>query len=182
MTDPTSLDRADPWSAAAIHQNREWLIAYLLGMIGDPHAVEDLVQEVFHTAFVKRESFEAGRSFGAWLRGIARNLALRHLERRGRDALLLTPESLEAFNQAAAEAEAADLWPDARERRLGHLRACLATLGRRARQLIDLRYVREESAATVAGKLDMSVSAVHVGVFRARAALAECITRKEAEA
>ena len=55
-------------------------------------------------------------------------------------------------------------------------------LGRRARQLIELRYAREESAASVAGKLDLSVSAVNVGVFRARASLAECITRKEAGA
>jgi RNA polymerase sigma-70 factor (ECF subfamily) len=182
MTDPTSLDQADPWSAAAIEQNREWLTAYLLGMIGDAHAVDDLVQEVFHTAFVKRDRFEAGRSFGAWLRGIARNLALRYFERKGRDALLLTPESLDVFDQAAAAAEAADLWPDARERRLGLLRDCLEALGRRARQLIERRYVRDESAATVAGELGLSVSAVHVGVFRARAALAECITSKEGRA
>jgi RNA polymerase sigma-70 factor (ECF subfamily) len=177
-----STNHGDPWSAAVIEQNREWLIAYLLGMVGDSHAVDDLVQEVFHTAFAKRDHFEAGRSFGAWLRGIARNLALRHLERTGRDALLLSPESLEVFDQAAAAAEAADLWPDAREQRLGHLRACLAALGRRARQLIEQRYVREESAATVAAELGMTVSAVNVGVFRARAALAECVTRREAGA
>jgi RNA polymerase sigma-70 factor len=182
MQNSVSTNEVDPWSAAAIEQNREWLIAYLLGMIGDPHAVDDLVQEVFHTAFVKREHFEAGRSFGAWLRGIARNLALRHLERKGRDALLMTPETLEVFDQAATAAEAADLWPDARERRLAFLRECLEGLGRRARQLIELRYAREESAASVAGKLDLSVSAVNVGVFRARASLAECITRKEAGA
>ncbi len=180
MTNCISIKQADPWSAAAIEQNREWLIAYLLGMIGDPHAVDDLVQEVFHIAFVKRDSFEAGRSFGAWLRGIARNLALRHLERAGREPLLPGDDSLEVYDQAAARAEAADMFPEAREQRLAFLRDCLAALGAKARQLITLRYTKEQSAAAVAGQLGLSVSAVNVGVFRARAALADCITRKEA--
>jgi DNA-directed RNA polymerase specialized sigma24 family protein len=43
-----------------------------------------------------------------------------------------------------------------------------------------MRYTQDESAATMAEQLGMSVSAVNVGVFRARAALADCITRKEA--
>lgn len=171
---------ADPWSAAAIAQNREWLVAYLLGLIGDPGTVDDLVQEVFQIAFVKRDSFEAGRSFGAWLRGIARNVALRHLERARREPILLDEAGLEAFDAAAAGAEAADLAPDAHGQRLAFLRACLETLGRRARQLIDLRYAGGEGAAAVAARLGLSVPAVNVGVFRARAALADCIARKEA--
>lgn len=170
----------DPWSAAAIMQNREWLTAYLLGMVGNHGAADDLVQEVFRIAFVKRDSFEAGRSFGAWLRGIARNVALRHIEQSYREPILLTEESLDVFEQAAAQAEASDVSPDARERRYVFLSECLEALGRRARQLIDMRYTQEESAATMAEQLGMSVSAVNVGVFRARAALADCITRKEA--
>jgi RNA polymerase sigma-70 factor (ECF subfamily) len=67
-----------------------------------------------------------------------------------------------------------------RERRYVFLSECLEALGRRARQLIDMRYTQDESAATMAEQLGMSVSAVNVGVFRARAALADCITRKEA--
>jgi RNA polymerase sigma-70 factor (ECF subfamily) len=161
-------------------QNREWLTAYVLGMVGNHGTADDLVQEVFRIAFVKRDSFEAGRSFGAWLRGIARNVVLRHIEQSYREPILLTEESLDVFEQAAAQAEASVLSPDARERRYVFLSECLEALGRRARQLIEMRYTREESAATMAEQLGMSVSAVNVGVFRARAALADCITRKEA--
>jgi RNA polymerase sigma factor (sigma-70 family) len=170
---------ADPWSVAAIEQNRAWLTAYLLGMVGSPGMVDDLVQEVFQIAFAKRGAFEAGRSFGAWLRGIARNVALRHLEQLGREPILLTGACLDAFDLAAAKAGALDLVPDAQERRLAFLHECMEKLGRMARQLIERRYIGGESAATVATQLGMSVSAVNVGVFRARAILAECITFKE---
>jgi RNA polymerase sigma-70 factor (ECF subfamily) len=182
METPASKSEADPWSVAAIEQNRAWLTAYVLGIVGAPGAVDDLVQEVFQIAFSKRDSFDAGRSFGAWLRGIAHNVALRHIECAGRESLLLTGESLEFFDQAAAQAEAADLFPDARERRFIFLRECLENLSRRARQLVELRYTGKKSADQVAKQLGMSVSAVNVGIFRARAALADCITRKEAGA
>jgi DNA-directed RNA polymerase specialized sigma24 family protein len=86
---------------------------------------------------------------------------------------------LDAFDLAAAKAETLDLVPDAQERRLAFLSECMEKLGRLARQLIERRYIGRESAAAVATQLRMSVSAVNVGVFRARAALAECITLKE---
>lgn len=178
--EPGPEPQPDPWSAAMIEQNREWLTAFLLGLTGAPDAVDDLVQDVFTIAFAKRDSFEAGRSFGAWLRGIARNVALRHAERSGRQALLATDEAIEHFDQAAAQAEAAEMAPEARERRFAFLRECLDALGPRARQLLDLRYAEAQSAAAVAGRLGLSISAVNVGVFRARAAVADCISRKEA--
>jgi RNA polymerase sigma factor (sigma-70 family) len=179
MGDAVDKIEVDPWSVAAIEQNRAWLTAYLLGMVGSPGVVDDLVQEVFQIAFAKRGSFEAGRSFGAWLRGIARNVALRHLEQIGREPILLSAAGLDAFDLAAAKAGALDLVPDAQERRLAFLRECMEKLSQMARQLIVRRYTQNESAATVAMQLGMSVSAVNVAVFRARAALAECITLKE---
>ena len=51
----------DPWTRAAIEHHRDWLTPYLLAATGDYAAAEDLVQEVFQLAYVKRSAFEPGK-------------------------------------------------------------------------------------------------------------------------
>src|SRR5262245_14896348 len=55
---------------------------FALHMIGSPAAAEDVAQDVFLTLMRDAGRYEAGRSSAiAWLCGIARNHALRRLER-----------------------------------------------------------------------------------------------------
>lgn len=171
--------RADPWSAAAVDGHRGWLTAYVLAVTGDPGAADDLVQEVFAVALSKRGEFAPGTNFGGWLRGIARNVALRHGERRGRELPLAGDEALARLDRAAERAEREDLVPGATERRAIFLRQCLEQLAERTRRLVELRYAEDRSAAEAAAELGMTVTAVNVAAFRARAALADCIERKE---
>jgi len=170
----------DPWSAAAIEQNRQWLMAYMLSLAGDPAVSDDLVQEVFTIAFQKRESFAPGTNFGGWLRGIARNVALRHCEARGRQPLVARQEVVERLDQAAAEGESRNMDPGWIETRKRFLRECVAKLTERVRRMLDLRYTRGCSATEVADALSQTVPSVNVALFRARQSLAVCVQRKEA--
>jgi RNA polymerase sigma-70 factor (ECF subfamily) len=170
---------SDPWSSAAVAQNRQWLTAFLLSVTGAPDSVDDMVQEVFRIALSKRETFPADGNFGGWLRGIARNVALRFGERRKRELLLFEGDALDQLGHAAANAAEADADPDANERRVFLLRQCLRELSDRARTIIGMRYDEKIPSARIAQVLGMGVSAVDVALFRARAALAECIRGKE---
>jgi len=168
----------DPWSEAAFRQNQRWLTAYVLAQIGDPTAADDLVQDVFSIAFEKRGTFEPGTNFGAWLRSIARNLVLRHYEKRARRPVVASDEAVARLDQLAAAAEDRAVDPAWTQSRTELLRECLKELTERARRLVRERYGMGRSPAAVSASTGQSVSAVNVALFRARAALAKCLRRK----
>src|SRR6266852_437387 len=53
----------------------------LAAILPDREAVDDLAQEVFVTAYAKLGDFQPGSDFVAWLKAIARNLALNERKR-----------------------------------------------------------------------------------------------------
>src|SRR5579862_2868158 len=115
----------DPWGAAAIEQNRQWLLAYLLSLTGDPDAADDLVQEVFVVALRKRETFVAGTNFGGWLRTIAKNIALTHSKRRRREILLSNDRATQVLDLAAEHAAIKDCDPTYENTVAVTMRQCL---------------------------------------------------------
>src|ERR1043165_2977149 len=100
--------------------DRAVLLGYLRGLL--PHdLVEDAFQEVFLVLHRKVGAFDRDRDFPAWVRGIARNVALQVLA-KARRAVPLPPEDLlERFDRAAEEAEADGERGDDRR----HLAECL---------------------------------------------------------
>src|SRR5512137_3220091 len=52
---------------------------WILRIIRDPSAADDVLVEAFWRAYRGRARFDASRSFGAWMRRIASNAALDHL-------------------------------------------------------------------------------------------------------
>src|SRR5262245_46582552 len=72
---------------------------FALHMIGSPAAAEDVTQDAFLTLMREAERYQPGRSSGmAWLCGIARNHALRRLERERS----VVPLDEDATNEARA--------------------------------------------------------------------------------
>jgi RNA polymerase sigma factor (sigma-70 family) len=172
-------DPSNPWTDAALEQNRRWLTAYVLSATADRSSCEDLVQEVFSIAIRKSETFQAGTNLGGWLRTIARNVILRHCEKHARQPLLSHDDALDALDQVAAESEDESSDPFFMARRKRFLTECLETLNQRVHRLLDLRYVDRQSSQKIAQLLGMSVSAVNMAALRARAALSNCIRSKE---
>jgi len=174
--------KRDLWAQGVIEQNRRWLLAYVYTIVGDAAAADDIVQDVFSIAYAKRAEFRTGLPFGAWLRGIARNVSLRHLERRSRAPILLGTDTAawEAFDRRAAGLEQAHLDPAYEQDRLDALRACLETLADKARRLVVGRY-REGLSFPALGRLcGLTTASVPVVLHRARMTLGECIRRKTA--
>jgi RNA polymerase sigma factor (sigma-70 family) len=91
---------------------------FLLRMVGDPDEASDLMQDTFLRAMRALSPEEKGAAFSTWVLTIARNLALKRLERRRRTVTLAPREASEeapvfdqvdpdrlADPQAAAEAQ-----------------------------------------------------------------------------
>jgi RNA polymerase sigma-70 factor (ECF subfamily) len=177
MTTPAGRSR-EPWQRAILEQNRRWLLAYFIAATGDAHRAEDLVQDVFAAAVKNAEQFDPSRSFGAWLRGIARNLLLMSYRDSRSRVLSLDPAVLSRLDEAAAQAESAHAVPGYSELRQQVLRDCLKTIPDRGRKVLGLKYAEGKVSRDIAQETGMQVGAVDMLLSRLRRALQECTSRK----
>ena len=136
------------------------LYAYVRTLLGDDASAEDVTALAFERAYRRRSSFDDSRgSRRGWLFGIARNAALDELRRRRRSASLIgeLPDEL-----APAPDEEADLAV-----RRTTVRAALATLDARDRELVALKFHGGLSNAELAAVLGTSESNAGTRVHRA---------------
>ncbi len=154
-------------------QHSARLRGFVLGLVPDRAAAEDLFQEIFLTVTHKAEDFRVDGSFLAWARGIARLKALEHFRKNSRLPRLLDDDLLEALAASAGNAD--DTW----EERRSALAACIQELAPRARQILEMRYAETPvSPSEIAQRLTWTVNAVHVALARARKFLQECTSRR----
>jgi RNA polymerase sigma factor (sigma-70 family) len=146
--------------------SRDDVYAYVAGMLRDQAAAEEVTATAFERAYRKRSRFDARRGEPrAWLFGIARNAALDELRRRGRQAEL-------AAEPADLEGAATDSGPEHSERRLA-LRAALAGLDARERELIALKYFAGLANREIASVIGVSESNAGTKLHRAVTKLRE---------
>lgn len=149
------LRQGDPDTLLALvvrYQHR--LYRYLLRLVRDPAAAEDLFQQTWLRVAQNLRRYDPRRSFEAWLFSLAHNLAIDHLRRR-------TPESLDEplpsgtpRHEQVAAAE-----PDALARYLaaeqaGQLAAAIQELPAVYREALTLRFeegLKLEEIAEVSG-------------------------------
>jgi RNA polymerase sigma factor (sigma-70 family) len=155
------LSTSEPMTArfdALYRESASDVFAYALTLLRDRAAAEDVTAAAFERAYRRQGSFDAARGTQrAWLFGIARNAALDELRRRRRSAALLAdPEDV-------AGAEDGD---DAAVRR-ATVRAGLAQLDPRDRELIALKFHAGLGNAEIAKVLGISESNAGTRVHRA---------------
>lgn len=164
-------DRA--WVQKELLRQVDRVKGFLYALTGDAEATEDCFQEVFLVAVDKAADFQPGTDFLAWLRTIARYRVLRRLEEGRRRSGRLSAQAVEAL---AAEPG----WDDDErweaERRA--LRACVAEVAPRARQILLWRYIDGLTPATIAARWRRSVNAVSVSLSKTRRFLRDCLQRR----
>jgi len=133
--------------------------AYVASLLRDRSAAEDVTAQAFERAYSRRRSYRATRgSMDAWVFGIARNAALDELRKRRRRAKLEgDPEDV----HAPAPEDQADM-----ALRRETVRAALASLDGRERDLIALKFAGGLSNAEIARVLRMSESNVGTRLHR----------------
>lgn len=131
------------------------LYAYVATLVRDRAAAEDVVAAAFERAYRKHGSYDPRRgSQRQWLFGIARNSALDELRRRKR----LT--SLAAEPEAPPEEDADPV-------RRATVRAALARLDARDRELVALKFFAGLDNAEIAAVLGISASNAGTRLHRA---------------
>jgi RNA polymerase sigma-70 factor, ECF subfamily len=161
------LSTSEPTTArfdALYRETASDVFAYAMTLVRDRASAEDVTALTFERAYRRQSSFDARRgSQRAWLFGIARNAALDELRSRKRTtALLADPED----PAAASTAEATHEDDDAAVRR-ATVRAALAQLDPRERELIALKFHAGLSNGEIAKVLGISAANAGTRVHRA---------------
>ena len=133
--------------------------AYVASLLRDVSAAEDVTAQTFERAYRRRRSYRRSRGTPeAWIFGIARNAALDELRRRRRRS------RLEAEPEDVAAPSADDQVELALRRQT--VRAALATLEDRERDMVALKFVGGLSNAEIARVLGLSESNVGTRLHR----------------
>lgn len=136
-------------------------------LLGERREAEDFAQEAFLHAYQRLDRYDPQRPFGPWIRRVAANLCLNHMQIKFPPILPLEEDLAEAASPVdlAAEHErtalAQQVW------------AALRALPAHYRAVIELRHYQDLSYAEIAAALGMPLSDVKSHLFRARKLLAE---------
>jgi RNA polymerase sigma-70 factor (ECF subfamily) len=157
------------------HQARLRATVRALGVRAD--AVDDLSQDALVLAWQKRDGFEAGGDFGAWVAEIARRLAANERRKEARRSRLQAGE-VTAFLLRRAEAPADPLTGLGHDEALAALRGCCDDLPPDCRELIRLRYFDQLAPGAIAGQLGRPSGHVRQTLLRIRRRLLDCVEHR----
>lgn len=141
-------------------------------MLGEQWEAEDLAQETFIRAYLKLEIFDLSRPFGPWIRKVAANNCLNHLQRKQPvmyelDDELDTAPSADLRNPESQTEKA---------EQTEHIRRAILSLPAHYRAVIELRHYQELSYAEISETLKIPLSDVKSHLHRARRTLAKRLT------
>jgi len=143
---------------------------WIVRIIRDPAAAEELTVETFWRIYRSRARFDPKREFGAWARRIATNLALDHLHRAPRESELDTDRIAEPSPDHTARHGVRDA-----------LRRAFRRLPPKLRAVATLALIEEQPQAVIAEALGISITAVKTREFRAVRLLRQSLKRMGVE-
>jgi RNA polymerase sigma-70 factor (ECF subfamily) len=154
---------------ALLMRERDGVLAYVRAILGMSGPAEDVIQDLAVIVLHKHGDIPDEAGFAGWIRRAARFEALNRWRAIRRD-LPLDESALDALDRA---------WEEAGEDpRVDLLRQCLAGLGPKARELLDLRYRDGLSGEELALQFDKPLNTIYVTLTRLHSRLGECVKRR----
>jgi RNA polymerase sigma-70 factor (ECF subfamily) len=138
----------------------------------DADLAMDITQEAYLRLWKQWEAGEDIQNPRAWLLRVARNLAEDYAKSAFRRFGTQPPEMLNGVR--SSQPQPADEME--RQEQFAQLRAVLDELAPADREILTLRYALDYDANTIAERLGVAVTAVHMRLSRARQRLAERLT------
>lgn len=144
----------------------------VLSLVKDPDISDDIVQEAFLKAFEKLDTLRDKSQFFPWLKRIAINLALAHLNKNKRNVDMYSEwdndesEKTDYFENIADEDNPEELL--LKEELRKYVRKFVESLPDRLRVVVILREVEDMSYEEIAETLKIPVGTVRSRLFNAR--------------
>ncbi len=166
-----------------VRQHHAGLRGFVRSLGVDPLWVDDVAQEAFIVAYNRLDEFDQTRDFGAWLRGIARNLVINERRKDARRKRILSDNLTEVLiSSSSVSDQEDDEVGDYGLARLNALKECVKNLPEKSLRLLKSRYEDDNSAQDIADEFSMNPPAVRKALERMRSALRDCMEEKMAVA
>jgi RNA polymerase sigma-70 factor (ECF subfamily) len=149
------------------------MFAICLSRVHDASTAEDMVQETFLRGYRSLGTLQEPEKFGSWLYGIAVRTCLDWLKSKKR-----TEVSLEALGNPGVGA--VDGPSAAPEDSAARLRAAVAALPEEVREVVTLRYFRQQPYREIAGTLGIAPATVNLRLAKARELLRRALKEESA--
>jgi RNA polymerase sigma-70 factor (ECF subfamily) len=125
-----------------------------------PADAEDVFQEVFTRLYMRLDGLREGQAVRGWIAQVARNVALDHIRRSGREVATGEPVDEHAFHEPLRDVDEAL-----------SVRAALERLPAHQREILDRFFARDQSYDTIGGELGIPPGTIASRISRALAAL-----------
>ncbi len=154
------------WSAA-LKEHGRWLRTVIGARLGEPQAVDEVLQEVALAAVAQKAPLADPARVAPWLYRLAVRQSLLYRRKQGRRRKLT--DRYAARKEAAGDSQSLDPlgWLLAKERRQ-QVRRALACLPKRDAEILLLKYTEDWSYREMAQRMGISESAVEARLHRAR--------------
>lgn len=164
-----------------VREHHAGLRGFVRALGVDPLWVDDVAQEAFIVAYNRLDEFDRERDFGAWLRGIARNLVINERRKDARRKRILSDNLTDVLlsSSSASDHEEVEMGDKALAK-VNALRACISELPEKSLGMLRARYEDDNSALEIAEDFAMKAPAVRKALERVRVSLRKCMeTRLE---
>lgn len=148
------------------------LTGYVVSLVRDRSAADDLIQSVALTAIEKMDTYDQQRSFEAWVLGIARYKVLQHFRDSGNAPLIFDESLLDAFSTHYTDAA------QTYDERLAALRTCMDKLPQDTQDLLARRYFDKQPVKAIARDQGQTPQRISKQLYTIRRALERCINQR----
>jgi RNA polymerase sigma-70 factor (ECF subfamily) len=158
------------WFNEKVRETQASLRAYIRTLGVKTEWVDDLAQESYIIAYKKADLFDHARDFEAWIRGIARNLAMNQIRKDSRRLKIVNTEVSRVLVEMKTPESSADS-----QTLLKVLDDCVEKLPQKSQKLIAARYRNNQNSSVLAKLLSMTPAAVRQILLKIRKALRKCV-------
>ena len=171
MTEESNDEKVQVFSRLLVANQRR-IYGFILTLVHDRVAAEDILQDVSALLWEKFDKFERDTDFAAWGMAVSR-LTILNWRRKQKSVLL--PLDDQQFSLLADEAVAVSCEHEARQ---GALRRCLQEVDDSGRALLAARFEMERSVKSIADQMGRSRVAIYKRLNRIQSLLLDCINEK----
>lgn len=136
--------------------------------LASPDNIDDIVQDVFISAFQNINSFDASRRFSPWIYRIAHNAYVNALKKNSR--MPITLFDFDALVSHTVYEDPSDLEREQKEIRQ-MIESSLAKVPSKYKEVLLLRYFEDMDYKEIAEILEIPIGTVSIRIMRARDAL-----------
>ncbi|MCM8533831.1 MAG: sigma-70 family RNA polymerase sigma factor [Lentisphaeraceae bacterium] len=148
------------------------VVKVVSAMLYSYQEIDDLVQKTFIEAYNKLDRFEAGRDFGKWAKGIARNMVKAHLRTSSR-----SDKHIRVYQEWSSSQLEGDDCLDTLQKKYSALEKCFDKVSDSNRSIMELKYRKRLSIQAIADELNRSLDGITKALSRTRAELRTCVRR-----